>query len=105
MRLLWTGPALSDLRALRADVAKDGERAADAMVARIVDRAERQLSRLPDSGSPSLPSPARGGGKGGGKARELAISGTPYVLPYRIVGDAVHILRVFHSARRWPDEL
>jgi toxin ParE1/3/4 len=96
---------LSDLRALRAQVAKDGERAADAMVARIVDRAERQLSRLPDSGSPSLPSPARGGGKGGGNARELAISGTPYVLPYRIVGDAVHILRVFHSARRWPGEL
>jgi toxin ParE1/3/4 len=101
MKLLWTGPALSDLRALRAQVAKDGERAADAVVARIVDRAERQLTRLPDSGSPS----ARGGGKGAGKARELAISGTPYVLPYRIVGDAVHILRVFHSARRWPDEL
>ena len=95
MRLLWTGPALSDLRALRADIAKDGERAADAMVARIVDRAERQLSRLPDSGSPGRIA----------KARELVISGTPYVLPYRVIGDTVHILRVFHSARRWPDEL
>jgi toxin ParE1/3/4 len=95
MKLLWTGPALSDLRALRAQVAKDGERAADAMVARIVDRAERQLSRLPDPGHPGRIA----------KPRELVISGTPYVLPYRIVGDAVHILRVFHSARRWPDEL
>ena len=94
MRLLWTSPALSDLRALRADIAKDGERAADAMVARIVDRAERQLSRLPDSGSPGRIA----------KARELVISGTPYGLPYRVIGDTVHILRLFHSARRWPDE-
>jgi len=39
------------------------------------------------------------------KTRELVVSGTPYVLPYRIVGNTVHILRVFHSARRWPDEL
>src|SRR5260370_14170878 len=85
MKLLWTGPALSDLRALRAQVAKDGERAADAMVARIVDRTERQLSRLPDAGHPGRIA----------KARELAISGTPYVLPYRIVGDTIHILRVF----------
>jgi toxin ParE1/3/4 len=104
MRLLWTGPALSDLRALRADVAKDGERAADALVARIVDRAERQLSRLPDSGSPLPSLPRTRGREGRGKARELVISGTPYVLPYRVIGDAVHILRVFHSARRWPDE-
>jgi len=95
MKLLWTGPALSDLRALHADTAKDGERAADAMVARIVDRAERQLSRLPDAGHPGRIA----------KARELIISGTPYVLPYRVVGDSIHILRVFHSARRWPDEL
>ncbi len=95
MRLLWTGPALSDLRSLHADIAKDGERAANAMVARIVGRAERQLSRLPESGGPGRIA----------KTRELVISGTPYVLPYRIVGDAIHILRVFHSARRWPDEL
>jgi toxin ParE1/3/4 len=101
MKLLWTGPALSDLRALRADMATDGERAADAMVARIVDRAERQLSRVPSSGSPLSRTRGR---EGRGQARELVISGTPYVLPYRVTGDTVHILRVFHSARRWPDE-
>jgi toxin ParE1/3/4 len=94
MKFLWTGPALSDLRALHADIAKDNERTANAMVARIVDRAERQLSRLPESGGPGRIA----------KTRELLISGTPYVMPYRVVGDTVHILRVFHSARRWPDE-
>ncbi len=104
MRLLWTGPALSDLRALHADIAKDGERAADAMVARMVDRAERQLSRLPESGRPLPSLPRTRGREGRGQTRELVISGTPYVLPYRVMGDTIHILRVFHSARRWPDE-
>jgi toxin ParE1/3/4 len=94
MRLLWTRPALSDLSALQADMAKENERAANAMIARIVDRAERHLARLPESGHSGRIA----------KTRELAISGTPYVLPYRIVGDTIHILRVFHSARRWPDE-
>jgi len=94
MRIFWTGPALSDLRALHAEVARDNEHAAGAMVARIVDRAERQLLRLPESGRPGrIP-----------KTRELVISGTPYVLPYRIMGDTIHILRVFDSARRWPEE-
>jgi toxin ParE1/3/4 len=95
MRLFWTGPALSDLSAVHAYIARDNERAANAMVARIVDRAERQLSRLPESGRPGRIA----------KTRELVVAGTPYILPYRIIGGTVHILRVFHSARRWPDEL
>ncbi len=95
MRLLWTRPALSDLRALHASIAKDNERAADAMVARIVDRAERQLLRMPESGRPGRIA----------KTRELVLSGTPYILPYRVIGDTIEILRVFHSARRWPDKV
>ncbi len=34
--------------------------------------------------------------------RELVVSGTPYVVPYRVLGDDVQILAVFHGARRWP---
>ena len=94
MKLLWTRQALSDLRALHGDVARDNEHVASAVVARIVDRAERQLLRLPESGRPGrIP-----------KTRELVVAGTPYVLPYRIMGDTIHILRVFDSARRWPEE-
>jgi toxin ParE1/3/4 len=95
MKLFWTGPALSDLVALHAYIAEDNERAAHAMVERIVAGAEHQLSRFPESGRPGrIP-----------KTRELVLSGTPYILPYRIAGTTIHILRVFHSARRWPDEL
>jgi len=95
MRLFWTAPAMSDLAALHAHIADDNERAADAMVDRVMARAQRQLSRLPESGRPGRIA----------KTRELVISGTPYILPYRIVGNTIQILRVFHSARRWPDEL
>jgi toxin ParE1/3/4 len=34
--------------------------------------------------------------------RELVVAGTPYILPYRVRGDALEILRVFHTARKWP---
>jgi len=95
MKLFWTGLALSDLAALHAHIAKDNARAANAMVDSIVARAERQLTRLPESGRPGRIA----------KTRELVVSDTPYILPYRILGDTIHILRVFHSARRWPDEL
>ncbi len=35
--------------------------------------------------------------------RELVVTGTPYLVPYRVTGQAVEILRVFHGAMRWPD--
>jgi len=37
--------------------------------------------------------------------RELIITGTPYLIPYRVKGKAVEILRVFHGSRRWPSSL
>jgi toxin ParE1/3/4 len=33
------------------------------------------------------------------------VAGTPYVIPYRVRGQYVEILRVFHSARKWPTKL
>jgi plasmid stabilization system protein ParE len=65
------------------------------MVARIVARAERQHSTLLESGRPGRVA----------RTRELVLTGTPYFLPYRIVGDTIRIHRVFHSACRWPDKL
>jgi toxin ParE1/3/4 len=36
-------------------------------------------------------------------SRELIVSRTRYIVPYRVRGDTVEILRVFHSSRRLPD--
>jgi toxin ParE1/3/4 len=33
--------------------------------------------------------------------RELAVTRTPYVIPYRICGDEIQILAVIHGAQRW----
>jgi toxin ParE1/3/4 len=37
--------------------------------------------------------------------RELVISQTSYVVPYRVYGNVVRILRVLHCAQQWPEEL
>jgi len=37
--------------------------------------------------------------------RELVISGTPYVVAYRVAGDRIEVLFVQHGAREWPEEI
>ncbi len=34
--------------------------------------------------------------------RELVVSGTPFVVIYRVRMDVVQILRLLHHARKWP---
>ncbi len=48
---------------------------------------------------PSMGRPGRVPG-----TRELGIPGTPYIVPYRVRNDAVEILRIFHTSRKWPDK-
>ncbi len=36
--------------------------------------------------------------------RELVISGTPFLVAYRIEKNEVRILAVLHSGREWPEE-
>lgn len=35
--------------------------------------------------------------------RELIVSGTPFLVVYRVQPDAIFILRLLHGAQRWPD--
>ncbi len=37
--------------------------------------------------------------------RELVVTGTPYIVPYRVKGQEVEVLRVYHGARHWPGRL
>lgn len=92
MRVLWTVPARSDLRDALAYVQTRNPRAATALLARI-DSAVRSLADQPRRGRP---------GRVEG-TRELVVTDTPYIVPYRIVGETIQILRVWHAARRWPE--
>ena len=37
--------------------------------------------------------------------RELVVARTPYVVPYRVKGEVIEALRVYHGAQRWPERL
>jgi len=37
--------------------------------------------------------------------RELVLVDVPYIVAYRVVAGTVEVLRVLHTARRWPRRL
>lgn len=92
MIVRWSGAAADDLRDAQAYVEEFDPGAAGRMVARIVLTANKMLAQYPEIGRPGRVS----------GTRELIIAKTPYIVPYRIADGRVEILRVFHSARKWP---
>ena len=93
MRVRWTRTALANLDALAEYIARDNPGAAAQVVQSIVD-ATNLLSEHPAIGRPGrVPGP-----------RELVVTNTPFLVPYRVRDETVEILRVFHGARRWPAE-
>ena len=37
--------------------------------------------------------------------RELVIPDTPYIIPYRVRGDRLELIAVFHGRQKWPAKL
>jgi toxin ParE1/3/4 len=91
MPLKWTRPALQDLCDAGDYIAVEDPSAAQRMAARVREAVE-YLVKQPNLGRPGrLPD-----------TRELVVSGTPFLVVYRIRGASVQILRVLHHARKWP---
>jgi toxin ParE1/3/4 len=90
LRIRWTRPALADWEAIGDFIARDNPGAAKRIVAGF--GASVDASR-------NHPNLGRAGRLIG--TRDLVVAGTPYVIPYRVVGDDFEILAVFHGARRW----
>ena len=93
MRIRWLRGALKNLDEEAEYIARDDPEAA----ARTVERIAMSVERL--AAHAALGRPGRVPG-----TRELVVSGTPYLVPYRVRGDTVEILRVFHGARKWPEK-
>jgi toxin ParE1/3/4 len=91
VRVRWLRTALANLHAEAEYIAEDNPGAAGRVVQKIL-RAVYLLKENPAMG--------RAGRIVG--TRELVVAETPYIIPYRVRGDAVEILRVFHAARKWP---
>jgi toxin ParE1/3/4 len=89
MRVRWLRKALANPDAEASYVAEDNPAAARIVVVRILSAG----SHLPQQ-----PPPGRVPG-----TRELIVPRTRYLVPYRIRGKIVEILRVFHVSRRLPE--
>jgi toxin ParE1/3/4 len=91
VKIVWTEPARQDLRNIFEYITEENPHAARALINEIKERvlllqSNPQIGRL---------------GRVEG-TRELVLTGTRYILPYRIKEQQIQILAVFHDARQWP---
>jgi plasmid stabilization system protein ParE len=94
MTAVWSPRAIGHLIALRAHIARESEQNAAAVARRILSAIE-VLKTQPGMGRP---------GRVAG-TRELVISGTGLIVPYRVREGRLEIIAVFHGRQRWPDRL
>ncbi len=91
MQVRWLRKALQNLEQTYIYTAQTDPDAAVQLVLKIQAAAERLAS------FPMLGKTGRVEG-----TRELVIASTPYLLIYQIKGQAIIILRVLHSAKKYP---
>lgn len=91
MRVRYVPRARAQLRRIGRYIAQDSPTAAQQVVARITDAVDG-LATFPTMGRP---------GRVIG-TRELIVTGTPYVVAYRVRENAVEVLAVIHAAQQWP---
>lgn len=91
MQLRWSEDAADDLERITNYLFEETPKHAPELL-RAIYSAPYALLTFPYRGRP---------GKKEG-TRELVLSPLPYVVVYRIGGDAIHIARILHGAQRWP---
>ena len=94
MKVVWSPRAIHHLIAIRRYIEKDSDKSAALIAGRILDAIEL-LRTLPQMGRP---------GRLTG-TRELVISGTPYIVPYRVRREWLELLAVFDGRRQWPKKI
>nr|WP_314258224.1 type II toxin-antitoxin system RelE/ParE family toxin [uncultured Devosia sp.] len=91
MRVRWTKPALANLDEIQTYVAQESPLAAYRLAQDLFGRTQNGLATSPMMGRQ---------GRAPG-TRELVFADLPYIVVYRMT-DAIDILAVVHTARRWP---
>ena len=89
MTIVWSPQAIGHLADLRAYIARENPQAAARTATTLLAAVDR-LAELPNVGRP---------GRVTG-TRELAVPGTRYVIPYRLRGERLEIIAVFHGRQR-----
>ena len=93
MEIVWTKPARHDLREIFEYIAEDNVTAASTLLAEINERVTLLLD------NPGIGRVGRVDG-----TKELVLTGTHYILPYRVINNQIQVLAVFHTSRLWPDK-
>jgi toxin ParE1/3/4 len=88
MRIRWTPAAADDLQSIFDYLSETNPNLARSTVIEI-RKAVRSLKRLPNRGRP---------GREPG-TRELLHTRLPHIVAYRVGGDAVEVLRIWHPAQ------
>ena len=91
MKIRWVRLALDDLRKIHTFISNENPSAAKKVLSTIWE-ATQLLKEHPQIGRP---------GRVAG-TRELVISNTPFIVPYRVISKEIQILRVIHGASSWP---
>jgi toxin ParE1/3/4 len=92
--IVWSPRAIEHLTLLRSYVARDNPKAANRIAGTLLGAVDL-LAELPNLGRP---------GRVAG-TRELVVPGTPYVIPYRLRGDRLEVIAVFHARQNWAKQL
>ena len=92
MKVRWTIPAANQLQSIFEYIAAHN-RAAAYRTAQRIREAILLTARMPCSG--------RIGRTEG--TREITVSGTSYMVAYRIVENMIHVLAILHGAQEWPE--
>jgi toxin ParE1/3/4 len=92
--VVWSPRAIGHLAALRDYIARENPGAAAPTTTTLLAAVDR-LAELPNLGRPGRVS----------GTRELVVPGTRYVIPYRVRGERLEIIAVFHGRQRWPRRL
>ena len=88
--VVWTRRARRNLEEIGDYIVEENAAAAERVIRRIVAKADRLVDHPALGRSGSVPG-----------TRELVITGTPYLVVYRVT-HRIEILRIRHGAQRWP---
>jgi len=94
MKIIWSNAAQDDLENIRIHIALNDVILATRLVGTLVQFTESQLSIFPKSGRSGRIS----------NTYELVSPKLPYIIPYRITLGQIHVLRVYHTSRLWPEQ-
>ena len=91
MKIKLTKLAAQDLQSTKDYISQDKPNAATAVINRVIEAIENIVT---------FPGMGRAGRVP--RTKELVVSGTPLIIVYQVKQDTLYIVRVIHTARKWP---